>query len=148
MDATHLAGLACSVPDPGKKGEGRPPPETSNLLFFVQEGNALLHKSFFFLFSLINPWWLRRGQADPPADLGWKKLPAFQSALREGGWRSAAESFGEGGRLLTWLMKLYLNLEDLGLQRHFSPTRGIPDEGRLLFVPNSQAQVVRKLTPL
>lgn len=29
----------------------------------------------------------------------------------------------EGGRLLTWLMKLYLNLVDLGLQRHFSLLR-------------------------
>lgn len=97
-------------------------PRPSNLLPLLQGGDTSPHKSFSFLFSLINLWLLCRVSLTR-ADL-WQKEPSngFQSPLTAG-LTARHEILLQGRRLLTWLMKLYLNLEDLGLQRHFSLLR-------------------------
>lgn len=148
MDATHLAGFVFWVPGTGKKGEWKPAPEMSNLLLFVQETNAFLHKSFFFLFKLINPWWLCR-VTWTLAGLGRKKLHKWIFSQHSTRVADRVPRNPSGGRQAFNLIdEIISKSRRFGTSKAFFPTQGIPDEGRLLFVPNSQAQVVRKLTPL
>lgn len=99
--------------------------QTPNLRLFLKEGNRFCHKSFPFLLRLINPP-LLSGQTNSSLLLTQKKKTLQMGSQSPGNGAGLTECYEillEGVGLLTWLMKLYLNLVDLGLQRHFSLLR-------------------------
>jgi hypothetical protein len=96
---------------------------SANLRLPLQVGNGSRHKSLSFLFSLINSWLLCQVRPSLGLVIEKKRTNGFSVTTQQSQLTELHGILLQGGRLLTWLMKLYLNLVDLGLQRHFSLLR-------------------------